>query len=172
MLKGAVQWVLAHLPLGEQLNHVAQRLNGSFSPAAQRHSLLMQGDYLRRLNERFPLAGKTVVEIGPGWQGVGTLLLCLFDVRRNFAFDHQSHLRAEMMHSLIATARAHLEDVAAACGLAESHVAELLGRFTCAKNLEDLLDKMRITYCAPGDAASTKLPDGSIDLVYSYGVLA
>src|SRR5215469_14412904 len=95
-LKALVQLVFAHVPFGERLNHVAQLANGSFSRRIALREFLIQLRYVSALNARFPLAGITAIEIGPGWQGVGTLALALMGVK-TYAFDVQRHLRARLL---------------------------------------------------------------------------
>lgn len=161
--KAALQWVFAHLPYGEHLNHLAQLARGSFAPEAQLRELLIQLAYLRRLNERFPLAGLTVVEIGPGWHGLGILSLHLFGVRRIIAIDQERHIRWTLLSRLMDVARMHWDDVCEAVGRPRP-----LDDFD---SLGEAFDAMGVKYLAPGDAAETGLPDCSVDLVYSYGVL-
>jgi SAM-dependent methyltransferase len=148
-LKALIQFAFAHLPGGERLNHAAQLARGTFGDDFMRSELEVHARYLRALDGRFPLAGRTVVEIGPGWAGLGTLLLATFGVERIYAIDHRPHLRLPLMQRAAAAARS--------IGLA-------VPRFTA---LEDL----GITYLAPGDAAATGLSAHSVDLVYSHGVL-
>lgn len=148
-LKALIQFTFAHLPFGERLNHWAQTANGQFSDAAMRRSLRAQHRYLSALNERFPLAGKTVLEIGPGWAGIGVVLLSSFGVGRIYGVDHQPHLRLDLLRRTAKVARS--------LGI---EVPEI-------RSLEDL----RLIYLAPGDAARTGLKDKSVDVVYSYGVL-
>ncbi|ABC62501.1 hypothetical protein ELI_02045 [Erythrobacter litoralis HTCC2594] len=158
-MKRSIQFIMAHLPFGEHLNHIAQKAAGSFSPEAQLWSLVAQAGYLRALDERHPLEGATVVEIGPGWQGLGTLLLHLFGAAKIIAFDHQPHFRRRLFDSLVETAEASIEALSNASGIDRAALARRLGDFP------------DLDYRAPGDAAVTGLPDASIDLVYSYGVL-
>jgi SAM-dependent methyltransferase len=170
-LKAFVQFVLAHLPYGEQLNHLAQLAAGSFNEEGSLKGLLPQARYLRALNARFPIEGKTIVEIGPGWQGVGTLALFLFRPGRVYAIDHQPHLRFRLMQDLVTVATAHLPELRDASGISHDQLDSRLRSLAGASCLSDLLEAMHVTYIAPGDAADTGLEETSIDMVYSYGVL-
>lgn len=157
--KAALQWGLAHVPFGERLNHLAQIARGSFTEGAQLRELLVQLAYLKKLNERFPLKGKTVVEIGPGWQGLGVLSLHLFGCSRIIAIDQEPHIRWSLLSRLMEVARSHWNELG---------VTVPLRTFT---SLEDAFAGMGVEYLAPGDAAETGLAPQSVDLVYSYGVL-
>lgn len=170
-LKALAQFVIAHLPFGERLNHLAQLARGSFSPASQIRELLIQADYLRRLNERFPLAGTIVLEIGPGWRGTGTLTLYLFGVARIHAIDHQRHLRLPLMRGLIEQGLRNIDQLSVATGITGDRLIRRLRRIADCTTLDALLDVMNVTYHAPGDATRSGLADRSVDLIYSYGVL-
>ncbi|SEH18875.1 Methyltransferase domain-containing protein [Sphingopyxis sp. YR583] len=169
--KAFAQWTLSHLPFGETLNHSLQRARGAFNDTNRLQVLVSQAGYLRALNGRFPLAGKSVVEIGPGWQGVGTLLLHLFGAGRIIAYDHQPHLRLIMMQGLAAVASDHVDKIAAASGLTSTSIKDKTDRIAACASLDELFKVMHVDYRAPADAAATGLPDHSVDLVYSYGVL-
>lgn len=169
-LKAAAQFAFAHLPYGERINHLAQIANGSFRPATQLRELLIQADYVRRLDARFRIAGRTILEIGPGWQGVGSITLALFGAQHIYAFDHQPHLRLALMQQLLDIAARHIGELSQASGLARDMLESRLRRFR-APTLPALLGALHITYVAPGDAAKTGLAAASVDMIYSYGVL-
>jgi hypothetical protein len=158
-IKAAAQAAFAILPFGERLNHVAQRLNGSHSVSSQVDAFGRQRLKLAELIRRFPIAGKTVMEIGTGWNGIGILLFALEGAAEIHSFDHVAHLRLPVMRQLL--------KVIASDERYRSRAERLLE----AQTLPDLLKLANAHYHAPADAASTGLPDRSIDLVYSYGVL-
>lgn len=170
-IKAAIQFALAHLPYGEQLNHIAQRANGSFSPRVLLREMIIQAAYIRRLNQRFPLTGKTVLEIGPGWAASGTLSLALFGVERVYAFDHQKHFRLPLIQRLADACLQNIDSVAAETEIDPDSLRERLWRIASARTLDSCLDAMHVAYCAPADAARTGLSRASVDMVYSYGVL-
>lgn len=170
-LKALVQCAMAHMPWGERLNHLAQLANGSFTPSAMYLHLLTQARYLRAVNDRFALRGTTVVEIGPGWCGIGTLMLYLFGAERIYAIDHQPHLRSVLMHRLIDRIRTGLDALAEASGIPLNELQTRIDALPQGAALPDLLSAMRTVYLAPGDASATGLADRSVDMLYSYGVL-
>lgn len=169
--KALTQWAVSYLPMGERVNHSLQRARGAFSDANRLHAVCAQGSYLHALNNRFPLKGKTVVEIGPGWQGVGTLLLHLFGVGRVVAFDHQPHLRMEMLLGLAAVASRNAANISEITGLDIETIKARTGSIAACRSPDELLAAMHVDYRAPADAAATGLARRSVDLVYSYGVL-
>lgn len=155
-LKALLQFVFARLPFGEHLNYLAQRLNGSFTTDAQLSALISQINNARKLNQRFPIEGATAVEIGTGWLGAGIVTLAVFGARHIYSFDNQPHLR--LLGRLIETAQQNIDRVSSASGIGR-HI------------IEDRLKSLHVTYVAPGDASHTNLPNDSVDLIYSYGVL-
>src|SRR5688572_13308170 len=100
-IKAAAQAAFAMLPFGERLNHVAQRLNGSHSLASQVDAFARQRFKVQELAQRFPVAGKTVMEIGTGWNGIGILLFALEGAAEIHSFDHVAHLRLPVMRQLL-----------------------------------------------------------------------
>jgi hypothetical protein len=170
-VKALIQFVFAHVPFGERLNHLSQIANGSYSDASQLRVLLTQLSYIRRLNDRFSLPGKTVVEIGPGWQGTGTLALALFEVKRIYAFDNQPHLRLPLILRLVRTCLNNTGELSEQSGIPEEKLSSILRALSVASTLGEVLSLMNVTYVAPGDAGATGLTDSSVDMVFSYGVL-
>ena len=170
-IKVLVQFVLAHVPYGEAVNFALQERRGAYSGAALLRSFLVQAEHVRRLNSRHPLAGATVVEIGPGWKGLGLVVLSLFGVERVHSFDHVPHLRFDIMRRLIDIAAGNLDAASEASGLARDVLAERLRLLQASTDLPGLLTSLRVDYHAPADAGCSGLPDRSVDLVYSYGVL-
>jgi SAM-dependent methyltransferase len=159
-VKALIQRFFGFLPYGERLNHMAQKALGSHSARAHLRNFNNQMAKVEQLNERFPLAGKTVMEIGTGWNGLGTIIFAIKGVAALHTYDHIRHLRWDVMQEMfrvIAENRPEYRDRALALGALPS--------------LNAFLEHTNTHYMAPGDAARTGLPDKSVDLVYSYGVL-
>jgi SAM-dependent methyltransferase len=155
-----MQATFAVLPAGEYLNHAAQRMLGSHAPEVYLRGLRRQTAKIETLNARFPLEGKTVVEIGPGWNAIGIICLSLMGAGNIHTFDHQPHVRFDLVREMLSIVRDNEPRFRAA-------VTRLLG----AKTLEEFFAMTSTHYSAPGDASRTGLADKSVDLVYSYGVL-
>lgn len=165
--KAALQFVFGHAPFGERLNYFAQCANGAFSDAALLSSVCAKAKHIRNLNERHPIRGASVVEIGTGWTGVGSIVLSLFGARVR-TYDNRAHLRHHLFRRAIGTAVRNIDRVSAFSGLPQDRLRERLDE---ALSSPDPLRNLHITYVAPGDASSTGLPAQSVDLVYSYGTL-
>lgn len=155
-IKAGLQTAFSLLPWGEKLNYFAQRLNGSYSIAAQMAAFTDHRWRIQQLAKRFPIAGKTVMEIGTGWNGIGILTFALEGAAEIHSFDHVAHLRFDVMKQILALV-AQRDPVPPA--------------MLAARNLADLLKAANAHYHAPADAAETGLPAKSIDLIYSSSVL-
>jgi SAM-dependent methyltransferase len=151
-IKVLIQFVLAHMPFGEAINHRLQRLNairrGGDTFLRARIDEVDEG--LRNLQRVKPLAGSVVVEVGTGWDALPTLLMRKLGAERIHTFDHVAHLRLDLAQS-----------IGREIGLPDA----------AQPTLEAFLDANGIDYVAPGDATKTGLPDKSVDLFYSFAVL-
>jgi SAM-dependent methyltransferase len=139
--KVGVQWVLAAVPGGEQLNHLFQRLYGSHSDDRLK-ARIPAVDQLLDYIERFaPLKGATVVEVGTGWVPIGALCMVKRGAQVVHTYDLTRHLRPKLAER--------------AMQLMEMDPAAW----------------QSVHYHAPADASQTGLPDQSVDLFYSAAVL-
>jgi SAM-dependent methyltransferase len=166
--KVAIQFVLAHVPGGESLNNALQRWNGSFSETAICGRVM---GLARFLSEHLDVAGKSVVEIGTGWDAINALMLYMFGARVVYSYDHVRHLRFDLAMNVVRQIRNSVHKIAEVSGIELSAIRQRIAALEGSSNLLQLLASARIEYIAPGDAAWTGLPDSSIDVVYSYAVL-
>ena len=102
---------------------------------------------------------------------MGSVVLALFGVERIHSYDHVKHLRYEIMQRLVDAIGVNLSTAAEATGLDEDVLSERLAQMRVQPDLDSLLNCLRVDLHAPADARATGLPDRSVDLVYSYGVL-
>lgn len=158
--KVLIQAVLARLPGGEAVNHRLQKIN-----ARRRGSEVLanrvadMGRVVDRLKQLHPIKGATIVEVGTGWDALPTLCLSAEGAARVHTYDHVRHLRLEMAQ-------------AAAKAAAQSRPPwDGLWAVSASDTLRRLLHLARVDYTAPGDASQTDLPDGSVDIYFSYAVL-
>jgi SAM-dependent methyltransferase len=151
-IKVLIQFVLAHVPFGEAINHRLQRVNAVRRGGAEslRDRINEVDEGLRNLQGVKPLAGSVVVEVGTGWDALPTLLLRTLGAERIYTFDHVAHLRLDLAQS-----------IGREVGLPDCEQPTLAG----------FLESNGINYVAPGDATKTGLPDKSVDLFYSFAVL-
>jgi SAM-dependent methyltransferase len=167
-LKAVIQFVLAHAPGGEAANNVLQRWNGSYSEAARRSRVLGLAQFL---SSQLDLNSKAIVEVGTGWDAVNTLMLYLFGAHRIYTYDHVRHLRFDLAMSVVRQIHECLPEIAKVTGIDETVLQRRVEKLDSARDLDSLLSQAGITYVAPGDAARSGLPDGSVDIFYSYAVL-
>jgi len=161
-----MQAVISIFPNSNSLNHLLQRAHGSFSTEQMIHDYSSQMYHLRRINSRFPLQGKTVLEIGPGWHLVTALLFHLFGVKRMYLIDIEPKLDYKLCMQYLGVVSTRITDFDL-----PDQVANRLSALKKASSLNQLLTMMRADYIAPGDARKTNIRTGSVDLVYSYGVI-
>ena len=167
-LKVLVQFVLAHVPGGERINHRLQLAGGRHTPAKIRGRITAAVDFLKSIEPPLDVAGKAVVEVGTGWDGLHPILLSLLGARHVTTFDHVRHLRWEHVKVVLEQLDAHpaTDDLVALSASARDRLTDLLS----SVDLDDMLRRARISYVAPGDAVTSGLPSHSVDLVYSYAV--
>src|SRR5579863_8069372 len=91
--KVLIQFILAYMPYGERLNFMLQEASRSRSPERLRQRIRELVIELAFLQQQFDLKGKTVVEVGTGWDAINTVLLALFGARPIYSYDHVRHLR-------------------------------------------------------------------------------
>ncbi len=166
--KVAIQFLLAHLPGGENLNNLLQRWGGSFSDSVIRERVL---ELARFLSKHLDVTGKSIVEIGTGWDAINALMLYLFGARVVYTYDHVRHLRFDLARKVALQMRAAAPSIAQISRIDPLLLEKRIAAIEPAANLQELLHAAHIKYIAPGDAARTGLPDKSVDVVYSYSVL-
>jgi len=167
-IKAYTQLVLAHLPGGERINHLLQRANRRHTSDWYRGRIIgltsMMAKYL-------DVDGKTVVEIGTGWDAINALMLYWLGAAKVYTYDHVPHARYELISTLVGQMSSLAEHVASTTSLPAALLRERAERLAAARDLPALFAAANIAYVAPGDGARTGLPDRSVDIVYSYAVL-
>lgn len=171
-VKLLIQFVLGWIPYGEKINYFLQRLQNSHSESHIASRVLHLAKELKKLDTRFPLNGKSVVEVGTGWYPINPFMLYLFGVQQCYTYDHVRHIRPELVKMLVTSIKAKLAEVAAITGLPLDLLQERVARWQSCKSTDEFLAAANVTYFAPADATATGLPNHSVDLVYSYAVLA
>lgn len=154
--KVATQFVLAHLPFGEQINHRLQRVQARRRGENHKQQRVVEiVASVASLAEYKAIKGATIVEVGTGWDALPTLALLGAGAFHIHTFDHQRHVRPD----LLADAAARLAPFYSSSHCLEQAAAT--GAF----------DPCRVSYAAPADATQTGLPSQSVDVFYSYAVL-
>ncbi len=172
-LKVLVQFILAHIPFGEALNHRLQLANSLQDEIKLRMRVKSIGEGLKRLRSVTPITGKIIVEMGTGWDALPTLMLFAAGAKRIYSYDHLPHLRLDLMRAAARTILSDADLLSDCLGCSVKVVRERLSRAlsTGEDNLSRFLDCTNILYKAPGDASATRLPEHSVDIFYSNTVL-
>lgn len=173
-LKGLVQKSLSFAPGGRRLNDRLQRKFGELRHF-ERHITGKVEDWklsLRYLKDvEFDVCGKTVVEIGSGWQPSLPICFHLAGVKRVITYDTVRHLDAGLTFRMLAALGVHLDSIAEACGDPVEKVRQRHRELLQAHEVYELLSRAQVDYNAPADARATRLAPGSVDLVYSNSVM-
>jgi SAM-dependent methyltransferase len=172
LAKALTQACLARIPFGEQINHRLQILNGMRTDAYLKPRVGWGVSFWERIDGRASVEGADVVEVGTGWDAIHTILLYALGARKIWTYDHVPHLRFEFAQRVVAEARRQGPQLAAAGRQDAAKVDARLAVLEQTRDLQSFLAAMNTVYVAPGDASVTGLPDHSVDVVYSYAVLA
>jgi SAM-dependent methyltransferase len=173
-VKVLTQFVLAHLPFGEAVNHQLQRVKANREGLAtiDRRRIDEGLGGFEMIGKVRSLEGATVVEVGTGWDALPTLMLGAAGAAVIHTYDHVRHLRADLAAFAAQTLAAEASRIAAAVGRTPEEVRRYLGELPAASDsLSRFLHRAAIDYVAPGDASKTGLAAGSVDLFYSFAVL-
>ena len=176
-IKGAIQKMLGYMPGGDRLHFLLQRRGGGLADFGRECDIkvddwrLMMG-HLR--TAKIPLAGATFMEMGTGWYPTFPFCLYLGGAAHVHTLDLNRHLDTALVDQLADRLAAHVPLIARESGrdLAEvtkqqQHLADALAR---GASLETATGGV-VEYHAPADAADTKLPAASVDVVFSNSVL-
>jgi hypothetical protein len=167
-VKAFTQLALAHVPGGERINHLLQRANKRHTPDWYRDRVI---GLTAMIAKYLDVEGKTIVEVGTGWDAINALMLSWMGAAKIYTYDHVAHARFHLVQTLVQEMVALADEVAAATCVPAALLNERAGRLAQAADLPTLFETAGIVYVAPGDAAQTGLADDSVDIVYSYAVL-
>jgi SAM-dependent methyltransferase len=170
-VKVGIQFVLARLPYGTNFNHWLQLVNQSYTPQRVRDRVLLNAEIVGRIAKFAALRRATIVEVGTGWELIGPLILSLFEPDAIYTFDLRRHLRFNIVRKVLRQIEAEIDKICALCDLDCAAAKRQVRRMADAPTLNDVLALAKIVYIAPGDAARTGLPDGSLDLFFSREVM-
>ena len=171
MVKAGVQFVLAHVPYGERVNHLLQRWKGRHSPSAVAMTVMNYAARVRALDHHKSLEDAVVLEIGTGWTPHSALLFYLSGARSIHTYDHVRHLRPSLVKLVVDSMTAQASEIADIIGRPHGVVQGRLRALSAYDEMDALLAAAGISYHAPADAGASGLADSSVDLIYSYNVL-
>ena len=152
-LKCAAFRLFEALPFGQSAYRLAQRLVTGRYRFAVTETRLKTYSIPVEVFRAIPGA-ETALEFGAGRALVTPLLLSHAGARQVYAYDLQRLASIDQVNAAIAQLRAFRD-----------------GEWPQVADFTALEERYRIAYRAPGDARSTGLPDGSVDLIYSTATL-
>lgn len=176
--KARIQRVLSTAPGGQRIYYTGQRWFGNFKRFSVA-SKVAQGvaciNHLNSLGES--IDGWHTVEIGTGWTPIIPLLFWANGQEACDTFDISALFTRELfwktLEQLAANPRSAIPNLASAA--LQQRVLERIRALNNSARTQSsaacVLHQCGIRYHPQTDAASTKLPDGSVDLVFSNVVL-
>lgn len=170
--KVLIQFLLSHLPKGEQINYLLQNLiTKSHSPEKieQRIPIIVQN--LWKINSYKKLEGLSVLEIGTGWDCINTLLFYFLGAKIIYTYDHVPHVRYKLLKEVINKIENQIDKIQSITKMPKYVLVNKVMRLKDATNIKMIFERANIQYRAPADATKTLLSDNSIDLVFSYAAL-
>jgi hypothetical protein len=173
-LKGLAQKGLSIIPGGGYLNDGLQIKYGGLRHFEQNIADKLEDwrlsmRYLQQVG--FEWDGANLIEIGTGWYPTLPICFSLVGARRVLTYDISRHMNTGLTFRMIAALEPHLDSIAEAGGACREDIRARHHEFLQAKDLNALLERARVEYCAPADTRATGSPAGSADLVYSNSVL-
>jgi SAM-dependent methyltransferase len=111
------------------------------------------------------------VEVGTGWYPTLPLCFSLAGARSCRTFDVAGHLKKSLLFRMLRRLHHHLPLIAQVSKRSPDQVKKLYSALLGCRTVKQLLCMANIEYIAPADAADTKLPDSSVNVVYSNSVL-
>lgn len=170
-LKILVQFILARLPGGEAVNYLLQHLVNTHSKAKRQNRIIKCAKKIFAINQYAKLENSVIIEIGTGWDAICPVLLYLMGAKVCYTYDHVRHVRFKLVRQIIDIIETRFKDFQSITSLNESTLRERLSKVKKSNSLQQFFDNAGVIYCAPTDARKTGLPDASVDIVFSYGVL-
>jgi len=173
-LKGLAQKGLSIIPGGGYLNDGLQKRYGGLRHFEQNIADKLEDwrlsmRYLQQVG--FELEGTSLIEIGTGWYPTLPICFSLVGAKRILTYDISRHMDAGLTFRMIAALEPHLEMMAEAGGRHPEDIRTRYHELLQARDLNTLLERARVEYCAPADTRATGSPPNTADLVYSNSVL-
>jgi len=170
--KVLIQFLLSHLPKGEQINFLLQNLiTKSHSPEKIEQRIPSLVKKLWQINDYKKLQGLSVLEIGTGWDCINALLFYFMGAKIIYTYDHVPHVRYKLLKEAIGQIENQIDKIQSITKIPKYVLVNKVIRLKDATNIKMIFKRANIKYKAPADATKTLLPDNSIDLVFSYAVL-
>ena len=177
-IKGAIQKVLGHVPLGDRLHYELQLRAGGLRQFDRELEIKIGEDWRLMIGHLrsvgFEVAGTRYLEMGTGWYPTFPLALFLGGAAQVTTVDLNRHLKPELTRRLVDALAQFVPLIAERSGRPVDAVATAHRALQTAIHRGASLSEATggvVVYQAPGDAAATGLPAGSLDVVFSNSVL-
>jgi hypothetical protein len=176
-VKGGIQKVLGHVPLGERLHYELQKRAGGLRAfdrelGAKIEDWRLMVGHLRSVG--VPIEGTRFLEMGTGWYPTFPFCLFLGGARSVITVDLNRYLKPELALRMTEALARFLPVIAGAAGRTEDEIAAAHGALAAAVRRGASLEEATggvVAYHAPSDASATGLPAASLDAVFSNSVL-
>jgi hypothetical protein len=168
----AVQRICAAIPRGDIPYHWIQRSIGAHRRGIDMVPYLKLAAQLedRLQRQSLQIAGARILEVGTGYSFAMPLAFYLCGAERIHTFDLHRYVKPELVMRSVESLTERMVHDAFAGVAVSANLAARLGRIRQCKNIGELMNAAQIEYHAPADAASTGLPDASVDLHFSLNV--
>jgi SAM-dependent methyltransferase len=170
-LKVLIQFLLALLPGGEKINYLLQYTTRTHSRGKKAKRVVEMIKKIQFICQYVEIEGKTIVEIGTGWDAIGAVLFYLMGAKICYTYDHVPHVRFKLVRQLVSLIENHLAEIQSIVSIPAPVLQDRLLKLKNTARLQDLFSCANIIYFAPGDATKTGLPGKSVDVVFTYAVL-
>ena len=167
-----VQRVLSSLPGGHRINYWMQLASKSHSQAIIDARIPNLLEFHEKIQAVRPFSEMRILEISAGWNAINALIFSLLGAKEVIATDYVRHVRLREMIKVLKAARKEASRIAAIRNSPADTVYQEIDRLLETHAEDQLFSAARIKYLAPADATRLGLPDGELDMVYSFGVLA
>lgn len=173
-IKSAVQRACARVPFGrDALYYQLQCRCGKLEKGYDYSFLFRETAKLATILHayRFDIEGASVMEVGTGWRIDIPIAFYLCGARRIITCDLNRYLVPSLALKTVSYLLANQDEIETIFPFVEpsvlrSRVVALAG----VSNIQQLLAKTSVQYLAPYDCSRTDLPNGSVDLQFSYTV--
>ena len=170
--KAALQLLLSKLPAGEALNYRLQRQNTDTVRAARRSRVQHLIPHIWNLNQYRQIEGASILEVGAGWDLICSVIFSALGARRIVACDHVPHARFEIAQQVVEAISLEADQVVALTGCTRAVLDSRLENLKDSKDLPEFLRRANIVYKAPSSIEDLPADDRSIDILFSFAVLA
>jgi len=170
--KAAVQLLLSHVPGGEALNFKLQRPTTDAVRAARQSRIEPLVSHIWGINGYRQIEGANVVDLGTGWDMICSVIFAALGAQRTIACDHVEHARIEVVQQVIEGLKERSAWVVETTACNPITLNKRLDSFLECKTLAEFLECANIEYAAPSRIGELAIDSSSIDILFSYAVLA